>query len=308
MKLRLSSAMWAIIYLLILLSLLTPLSAILLLVMIVPVAVLYASLRVNVFWLHIVPVLVILGLFSGSLAPYTLLLAGYFLVTGIVMGHLYKKRAPALQTIMYGMGTLIGTLLILLVAAKWMLGFNLSDYVSQFVHQTFDPLLVVAEMNPMLSNQWNPDFIFALANQTVMMIPLGIAMSSFVLAVVTHAIVRPILSSMGVNAPKLRAAHEWKLPRALIFYYFVVVIIELVTFDQGDGFWKMAAVNVLPLLQFCFIIQAIGFWFFIGHIKKWHRALCILMAVVTVIFPPMRIIGIIDLAFPLREFITRPKR
>lgn len=309
MKLRLSSAMWAILYLLILLSLLTPLSAITLLVMIVPVAVLYASLRVNVFWLHIVPVVAILGVLSRSAAPVTLTLAGYFLIVGIVMGHLYKKRAPALQTIMYGMGTLIGLLLVLLAAGKLIFGFNLSDYVSDFVHQTFDPLLVVAEMSPMISSdQWNPDFIFALANQTVMMIPLGVVVSSFVLAVVTHAIVRPTLFSMGVAAPKLRAAHEWKLPRALIFYYFVVLIVDMLTYDQADGFWKMAAVNLLPLLQFCFIIQAIGFWFFIGHVKKWHRVVSILMAVVTVIFPPMRIIGIIDLAFPLREFITRPKR
>ncbi|NGZ76589.1 DUF2232 domain-containing protein [Saccharibacillus alkalitolerans] len=308
MKLRLSSAMWAFLYLLVLLSLLTPLSAITLLVMIVPVAVLYASLRVNVFWLHVLPVLAILAVISGTLAPYTLILAAYFLVPGIVMGHLYKKRAPALQTIMYGTGTLLGMLLVLLAGARLLLDFNLSNYVSDFVHDTFDPLLAVAEMNPMLSQQWSPDFIFSLANQTVMMIPLGMTVGSFVLAVVTHSIVRPTLTSMGVAAPKLRPAHEWKLPRALIFYYFVVLIIDMVTFNQGDGFWKAAAVNLLPLLQYCFIVQAIGFWFFIGHVKKWHRAICILMAIVTVVFPPMRIIGIIDLAFPLREFITRPRR
>ncbi|WP_172254867.1 DUF2232 domain-containing protein [Saccharibacillus deserti] len=308
MKLRLSSAMWAILYLLVLLSLLTPLSAITLLVMVVPAAVLYASLRVNVFWLHVLPVLAILAVFSGTLAPYTLILAVYFLVPGIVMGHLYKKRAPALQTIVYGTGTLLGMLLVLLAGAKLILGFNLSDYVSDFVHQTFDPLLAVAEMNPMLSGQWSPDFIFALANQTVMMIPLGMTVSSFILAVVTHAIVRPTLASMGVAAPKLRPAHEWRLPRALIFYYFIVLIVDMVTYNQADGFWKAAAVNLLPLLQFCFIVQAIGFWFFLGHVKKWHRVISILLAIVTVIFPPMRIIGIIDLAFPLREYITRPRR
>ncbi|GGN95134.1 DUF2232 domain-containing protein [Saccharibacillus kuerlensis] len=308
MKLRLSSAMWAILYLLVLLSLLTPLSAITLLVMIVPAAVLYASLRVNVFWLHVLPVFAILGILSGGLAPYTLILAFYFLVPGIVMGHLYKKRAPALQTIAYGAGTLLGLLLILLAGAKLLRGFDLSSYVSNFVHDTFDPLLAVAEVNPMISDQWSPDFIFALSNQTVMMIPLGITVSSLVLAVITHAIVRPTLSSMGVAVPKLRPAHEWRLPRALLFYYFIVLILEIMTFNEADGFWKAAAINLLPLLQLGFTVQAVGFWFFIGHIKKWHRALSILMAVVTVIFPPMRIIGIIDLAFPLREFITRPKR
>lgn len=308
MKLRLSSAMWAILYLLVLLSLLTPLSAITLLVMVVPVAVLYATLRVNVFWLHVVPVLAVLGLVSGSLAPFTLILAGYFLVPGIVMGHQYKKRAPALQTIAYGMGSLLGMLLLMLAGAKLITGFNLSNYVSDFVHQTFDPLLAVAEMNPVLSGQWDPDLVFALADQTIMMIPLGMTVSSFVLAVVTHSIVRPTLTSMGAAVPKLRPAHEWKLPRALIFYYFIVVIVDIVTYNQTDSFWRTAVVNLLPLLQFCFIIQAIGFWFFLGHFKKWHRAISILLAIVTVVLPPMRIIGIIDLAFPLRDFIKRPKR
>lgn len=308
MKLRLSSAMWAILYLLVLLSLLTPLSAITLLVMIVPAAVLYASLRVNVFWLHVVPVLAILGIISGALAPYTLILAVYFLVPGIVMGHMYKKRKPALQTILYGAGTLLGMLLVLLAGAKLLLGFNLSAYVSDFVHETFDPILAIAEMNPVLKEQWSPDLIFEISNQTVLMIPLGMTVSSLVLAVVTHAIVRPVLASMGVAAPKLRPAREWRMPRALIFYYFVALILDMVTYNQTDGFWKAAAVNLLPLLQFCFVVQAIGFWFFLGHVKRWHRAICILMAIVTVIFPPMRIIGIIDLAFPLREFITRPRR
>lgn len=300
--------MWAILYLLVLLSLLTPLSAITLLVMIVPAAVLYASLRVNVFWLHVVPVLAILGIISGALAPYTLILAAYFLVPGIVMGHMYKKRKPALQTILYGAGTLLGMLLVLLAGAKLLLGFNLSAYVSDFVHETFDPILAIAEMNPVLKEQWSPDLIFEISNQTVLMIPLGMTVSSLVLAVVTHAIVRPVLGSMGVAAPKLRPAREWRLPRALIFYYFIALILDMVTYNQTDGFWKAAAVNLLPLLQFGFVVQAIGFWFFLGHVKRWHRAICILMAIVTVIFPPMRIIGIIDLAFPLREFITRPRR
>lgn len=300
--------MWAILYLLVLLSLLTPLSAITLLVMIVPAAVLYASLRVNVFWLHVVPVLAILGIISGVLAPYTLILAAYFLVPGIVMGHMYKKRKPALQTILYGAGTLLGMLLVLLAGAKLLLGFNLSAYVSDFVHETFDPILAIAEMNPVLKEQWSPDLIFEISNQTVLMIPLGMTVSSLVLAVVTHAIVRPVLSSMGVAAPKLRPAREWRMPRALIFYYFIALILDMVTYNQTDGFWKAAAVNLLPLLQFCFVVQAVGFWFFLGHVKRWHRAISILMAIVTVIFPPMRIIGIIDLAFPLREFITRPRR
>ncbi|OWA35766.1 hypothetical protein B9G55_07650 [Saccharibacillus sp. O16] len=300
--------MWAILYLLVLLSLLTPLSAITLLVMIVPAAVLYASLRVNVFWLHVVPVLAILGIISGALAPYALILAVYFLVPGIVMGHMYKKRKPALQTILYGAGTLLGLLLVLLAGAKMLLGFNLSNYVSDFVHDTFDPFLAIAEMNPMFKEQWSPDLIFQISNQTVMMIPLGMTVSALILAIVTHAIVRPVLKSMGVAAPKLRPAHEWRFPRALIFYYFIALILDMVTYNQADGFWKMAAVNLLPLLQYCFVVQAIGFWFFIGHVKRWHRAISVLMAIVTVIFPPMRIIGIIDLAFPLREFITRPRR
>ena len=302
--------MWAIIYLLALLSLLTPLSAITLLIMVVPVAVLYASLRVSVFWFHVLPVWAILGLISmpSGLAPYTLLLAFYFLLAGIVMGHLYKKRAPALQTILAGAGTLLFMLLILLTGAKLIWDFDLSAYISDFVHDTFDPVLAVAEVNPSLGEQWNPDFLFELSNQTVLMIPFGMTVSSLALAAITHAIARPILSSMGAAAPKLPPARDWRLPRALIFYYFVVLIVDMFTSNSDGGFLNTIVLNMLPLLQLCFTVQAIGFWFFVGHVKKWHRALSVLMAIATFIFPVMRIVGIIDLAFPLREYITRPRR
>lgn len=59
--------------------------------LIVPGVLLYTTLSPKAFVLHIAPVWIISALIFG---PMIWLQAAYFLIPGIVMGHLYKKERP----------------------------------------------------------------------------------------------------------------------------------------------------------------------------------------------------------------------
>lgn len=88
MKFRLATVAWSVIYLLLLLTLLTPLRIITVFLLIVPGAVLFSSLPFKGFLVHVIPVLLIIAL----LDVYSLLPAIYFLIPSIMMGRIYKKE------------------------------------------------------------------------------------------------------------------------------------------------------------------------------------------------------------------------
>lgn len=70
----------------------------------------------------------------------------------------------------------------------------------------------------------------------------------------------------------------------------------------------MVSANLLPLLQIAFKIQTIGFLFFLVHERKWSKIIALLLAIPVIALPGFWIIGVVDLAFPLRELVKKSKR
>lgn len=305
MKMRWTTVVWSVIYLLLLLSLLSPLSIVTVFFLILPGAILFATLNVKSFVLHVLPV----WLIAYISHPVYLLLAVYFMIPSIIMGRAYKRRVSAIRTLMIGTGTILAELLILLLIGTAFFHFDLSDYVHDIVKMTISPLRDVGGSNPLISDMtWSPEQMQLVSNATVQMIPFAMIVSSFMMSVITHSLARPILDSMGHSAPKLKPAREWMMPRSLIWYYLIGVVIEIFARGSSSNYLNMIATNLLPLLHICFMIQAFGFFFYLGHQRKWHPIIPLLFAIPILLIPPMRIIGIIDLAFPLRQFMTKSKR
>ncbi|CAM3075379.1 DUF2232 domain-containing protein [Paenibacillus sediminis] len=314
MKLRWTSLAWSAAYLLLLLSLGTPLTVITGLFLVLPAVVLYTTLSTKQFILHLVVIWLAAALIAG---PVILLLSTYFLIPAIVMGRLYKKRAPALQTIMAGMVTILAESLIMLLIITTVYQVDLSgtihDLFTNVVDMTSDPLSGVSGGGTLAGDfGWTPETTEQLSDLTVQMIPYGLIISSFFMAIITHAIARPAIESLGHSVPKLKPAKDWRLPRTIILYYFIGFIFELIAKDSDNHFVNMIAANLTPIINVCFSIQAIGFLFFIAHVRKWNSAIPVLLAIPLALLHPLlpvlRIIGILDLAFPMREMITRPRR
>lgn len=287
---------WSVAYLLLLLSLSTPLLIITTLFLIIPPVVLYTSLNTRKFILHILPVWLIVGLIS----PVYVLLAAYLVAPALVMGRWYKKRASAKSTVIAGMITILSEFLLLLFIGKTVFNFDLYNYVNEVLKVT--PLIGMGDLG------WTSEEIQKLSVMTIQMIPMTLIISSAMIAVITHSIVRPILNSMNYAVPKMRPLRDWKLPRSFIWYYLIGFIVLMLFSDSDNSYMLMISANLLPLLQLGFKIQAIGFFFFVAYERKWNKVFPILLAIPVVLLPSLWIIGIIDLVFPLRERVTKSKR
>ncbi|WP_264083719.1 YybS family protein [Paenibacillus sp. BJ-4] len=305
MKFRLATAAWSVIYLLLLLTLLTPLKIITVFLLIVPGAVLFSSLHFKGFLIHVIPALLILAL----LDVYSLLPAIYFLIPAILMGRIYKKGGSSFQALMTGMGVILAELLVVLLFATYSFGFDLSQYLRDQAAITASIVQQILSANPMLSGaNWTADDTQRLGTMLIGKVPYVLIVTSFVLAVITHALVRPALSSLDVPVRKMKPAREWRLPRALIWYYLLAIVIEWIAGSSDSSWIQMVSISMLPLIHACFIIQTIGFIYFWTHSRKMSPVIALLLSLVVLVFQPLRIIGIIDLAFPLREAITRSKK
>ncbi|MDT3425251.1 uncharacterized protein YybS (DUF2232 family) [Paenibacillus forsythiae] len=305
MKYRWTSVAWSIAYLLLLLSLSTPFLIITTLFIIIPVALLFTTLNTRQFILTIVPVWLVLGLIS----PVYILIAAYLIVPALVMGRRYKKKATASSTILAGTITLLGEFLLLLLLGKTLFQFDLYNYVYDVLNEM--RTMALSPMQEFGMGNFLGGSSEDISNNSrafIQVIPMALIMSSFVITVITHSIVRPILNSMGYAVPKLKPARDWRIPKSFIWYYLIATVIQLLFFKSDNSFMTMITANLVPLLRVCFIIQTIGFFFFIAHERNWNKTIPVILAIMAIMLPPLWIIGIIDLVVPLREMVAKSKR
>lgn len=304
MKSRSTAFLWTGIYLLLILSLLTNFSIITVFLLIVPVIVLFNILSTKKFLIHVI----IVWLIACLIHPIYLMLAVYFAIPGILMGICYKKRASALRTLVVGAATILTEMLLLLLIGTLLFQFDLSVYVQDMVNVTMKPLQdMISNSSVSTDFVMTKEYMDSLMDMTVQKIPFALILSSFIVAFITHIIARPILSSIGFTVMKLKPAREWKFPRSLIWYYLLGFLIEIIAVNSDSSYLTMISANLVPSLNILFGIQAIGFFFFIAYQRKWHPIIPFIIANPVILFPPMAIIGILDIAFPLRQMMTKSK-
>lgn len=308
MNLRSTSIAWSVVYLLLLLSFASPFSFITIFVMLLPGVILYATLSLRAFLFHIAVVWA--AAFLLLLNPVIILLAIFFIVPVLVMGYLYKARASALKVVVMGTGTLLLEFLLAFLAITVIYDFNLASSIEETL-TTMTTLMQNMADNELIAADlvWTPEITQELSSLAARMTPFTMIMGSFLLAAVTHMIARPILSSLGYAVPSFPPVRDWRLPRALIWYYLATVLIML--FGGAavmDSFVGTVLLNLSPMLNFLFMIQAASFFFFLAYHKKWNPAIPVLLIIVMLFVPPLKIVGILDIATPLREIITRSRR
>jgi uncharacterized protein YybS (DUF2232 family) len=289
---------WSIGYVLMLLSLLTPALLLTMSFLMVPVLVLYVRLDAKRFALFYALSLAAVYALTAWIGPILVSISLFFLPPVIVMGNLYKKKAPAKTALTAGSVTLLAEALLTLLIG-YALGFDpiskfhsfMSDYVNS-LPKTFMGMMQVD------TEQY--------VNLLVQVIPLDLILFSYYFAVVNHAAARRILNRMGEGLPAMKPLREWRLPKTFVWLYIGAFALDLVLPATDSSMASTLLMNLLPLLLLAFTLQALSFLFFIAHEQHRSRALPITAIVVLIVMFPLLIfvyslLGVIDAALPLRE-------
>nr|WP_036746190.1 DUF2232 domain-containing protein [Paenibacillus sp. UNC451MF] len=296
---------WSAATILLLLSVITPLSIITFCLLMIPVIVQFVKLDTKRFLLHygvsLAIVYVLTSLVLGGWAGILLVsMSLFFLPPVIQMGNLYKKRAPARTVLTVGTVTLLAEFLLSLVVS-YMFGLNLIDKIKQFMQESINTL--PEQLKGMIA--LDQDVLIQLMSQ---MLPLYMIGISLVLVVIAHWLSRKILNRSGEGIPAFKPMREWMLPRSFVWYYMIALFMEFFVKDTNSIFFTIL-INLLPLLTAAFAIQALAFLFFVAHTNRWNRTLPIAGIVLLLFFPPayfiFSMLGVFDVAFPIRERMTR---
>jgi len=300
LKTGLKSVLWSGAALLLLLSFIMPLINFLtVLLVMVPFVVLRTLLPRKSFLWHAIAVIAAATAITLPFLGFGYALIGFFfLIPAVAMGSLYRQQAPASKVIRSITVLILMELMLMMLFFQVFFDLSLIKELGTSIRDITDTM----ERLGVLPEAWTSDQTEQLVRMVTNMIPVAFITFAFCLTVVTHYIARRIVNrEEGVQVPAFTPAREWRLPRGLVLLYLIVFLAEMFTSKTSHSFMAIAVFTLVPLLQYIFAIQAIGFFFFLAHERRWNKAVPVLIAIPVLLFPPLSLIGVLDTAFPIRK-------
>jgi uncharacterized protein YybS (DUF2232 family) len=197
--------------------------------------------------------------------------------------------------------TILFCLLAELLIFEGVLNQSFIDQIGEFVRTLVNDL----SSEGVLPKEWDSDYTESLIRMMIHSIPQAIILISFVYAVISQYFARKVLAASNEDIPKMPQAKDWMLPRIMVFYYLIVYILNMFVSSDSSSFYSVALMNLVPLMRYAFTIQAIGFFFYIAHQRKWNKAVPVIIAIPLLLFPPLSLIGVLDAAFPIRKSFSK---
>lgn len=296
--------LWASIYSIMLVLLLTPLSPFLFLFVIVPLVVLFSRVPVAQTIIPLVAILGVYCLIFWPIGQLMVLISMFLLLPGLVMGIQNRKKLHAGVVIFSGFAIILGQFVLMLLIAALFFDFNFIQWLSNQLDAAFRSLeLLYGILYPNLNVSEQATLIIELIR---ILFTSFLLVFSVVLSWVTYMVARWLLSKQRVEIGEYLPIREWRLPRSLIWYNILTIILSLLVTDKTSFLYALH-MNMFVLLLLLFWVQGIGFFFFYCFRKKWNRSLPVIgicLSVFTPILYLFALLGLIDMLFPLRQKMT----
>ncbi len=230
------------------------------------------------------------------------LLSWTFASVGLVLGELYRRKRSAFQILLGGTLTYIGNFLLLYILVVVFTGLN---PIVESIDAMKDMVNQLQQM-PGFGAQ-NEDQVASLFEQLEFvkyLIPSMLIIGAIFFAMITQLIANLILKRLKYEVSPWKPFHEWSLPKSLIFYYLIVLILALIGLEEGTTLFLLVA-NLQLLLENAMILQGFTVIYAFSKIKGWKLVVPILITVGSflLMFPLqlVKLLGIFDLGLNLRS-------
>jgi len=298
LKPGLTSALWSGLYFVLLVSMVSPFNFLTISFVMIPLVIMYVRLTPLRFALHLGIVLALAFFALGSFGSAVLAITLFFLMPAILMGHLYKRGSAARTVVTAGVVTMLGELLLgLIIAAAF--GMNAMQALGDLVRAS------LADFQKLAPGSLSTGMIDDIITLMTQMIPLYLIVFSLYYVVITHALSRLLLKAQGFAVPAMKPMKEWMLPKSTVWYYLIALTLDFFVKKETGSTVTMILLNSIPLLMLLFSVQALAFFFFLADRRGWGKALPFVMIVPIVLFPPLSLLGVLDVAFPIRKGMTK---
>ncbi|MFJ7752641.1 YybS family protein [Peribacillus muralis] len=247
----------------------------------------------------------LLSLLIGTLlsVPFTLLLG----VTGIAIGYCLKKDKSMVTAFISAVLVFLGGTILIYAGSVLITNVNYIEIALSMVKESVEnPIGLMGSLGQAQTEDIKTRMYDAIDMFYTLMPSLFVLVSVLMVSVIFLA-AHPILKRFSGKAIKWPHFRDLRLPKSLLWYYLVTMLLALFTNTDKNGFVYMAITNLFFILQFFVSLQGYSLIFYMAHVKSWAKTIPVMIVVVTVLLPlpifktVIRFLGIIDLGFPFRE-------
>ena len=241
------------------------------------------------------------SIFIGNLLiiPLALILA----IVGLVIGDCLREKKSKIYLLMATGTAILITFALQFVLLVRFFDVNFIEESMQLARDTYEQSLEYSASltggEVQMEEQMKQMF-----DTMEMALPASITLSVFALAFFMVLVILPILKRLRVEVPKFSPFRDMRLPRAILWYYLIVLSINLFVQPEFGSTFYVVMLNCWMVLGVLLTLQGISFIHFV--IDAFHYP-AFLKVLATIFAIPMYnfivLLGIIDLGFNLREWV-----
>ncbi|TDL32044.1 DUF2232 domain-containing protein [Jeotgalibacillus sp. S-D1] len=221
--------------------------------------------------------------------------------TGLVMGWLIKEKKS--KFIIFISSTLIFLFHVITqyIASIIFFEINIIEEIFTEMERAFTEFFTAAEASGLNVSEYESVWT-ANMNTMELLIPTLLVLSVSFLVWIMILVNFPIAKRFSVDVPKFNSFDKLSLPKSVIWYYLIVLIISLVSTPEPGSTFALMVANLQVALELLMILQGLSFIHFFGKLKGWGKARIAIFTIFGIVLSPFtRILGIIDLGFDLRK-------
>ncbi len=221
---------------------------------------------------------------------------------GVVIGDALRlKRSKVFLLMSTGITTLITFAIEYVISLKL---FEI-DIIKQSMELMRESYQKSAEISQSINGQTIDEEIINRMFETLeILVPASITIAVFFTAFVFISLNLPMLKRLGVYVPKFRSFENMRLPRAVLWYYLIVLSINLFIQPEIGSALYVICYNFSLVLWLLLVLQGVSLIFYILSAygsPKFLKVLAALMAFPLYSF--FILLGILDLGFDIRSFV-----
>ena len=246
----------------------------------------------------------LLSFIVGTIMSLPLTLA--YGTTGVVIGYLIQKQKN--MGVLFITGSLVFLINLIIMYVASIVLFKV-DMITEMIDMMRESLNVSADLLKNFGNPQDSEKVLEQFNNGLnlikTLIPTLFVLSSFFIVFIMQLTSFPIIKRFGVKVEKWKSFKEISLPKSLLYYFLLTLLVSMLMNPEEGTFWYMAIINMTYILQFLIILQGYTFIFYYFDKKGFSKAISITIAIVSFLIPIflyiVGILGIIDLGFDLRK-------
>lgn len=135
-------------------------------------------------------------------------------------------------------------------------------------------------------------------------LPAGITLTVFLITFIIIEVNLLVLKRLQIPVPKFPPFNKLRLPRAVLWYYLIVLCINLFVQPEIGTTLYVIVLNMSMILWILLTLQGISFIHYCIDVFNYPRYLKVIVTILAIpLYSFIILLGIVDLGFNIREFI-----